>query len=135
MTTPRVPPSLVVGRVRCVYETGATGNVSLMGFTRALGGYALDDNIRVVGINPGPVNTDRIYTMLRKWAEKDLGDPDRYQELAARYPLGRPAHCSELSDLPSFLASGIAGYTTGIVYTVDCFLSAFHSTYCSFSVL
>lgn len=106
------------------YIAGATGNISLMGFTRALGGYALDDNMRVVGINPGPVNTDRIYNMLKKWAEKDLGDADRYQELAAGYPLGRPAHCSEISDLVAFLASDRAGYTTGTVYTVDGGISA-----------
>tara|TARA_R110002110_G_scaffold413810_1_gene641946 strand:- start:1451 stop:2233 length:783 start_codon:yes stop_codon:yes gene_type:complete len=106
------------------YIAGATGNISLMGFTRALGGYALDDNMRVVGINPGPVNTDRIYNMLKKWAEKDLGDADRYQELAAGYPLARPAHCSEISDLVAFLASDRAGYTTGTVYTVDGGISA-----------
>ncbi|MFK8024259.1 MAG: short-chain dehydrogenase/reductase [Ilumatobacter sp.] len=106
------------------YIAGATGNIGLMGFTRALGGYALDDNMRVVGINPGPVHTDRIYNMLRKRAEKDLGDPDRYMELAERYPLGRPAHCREISDLVAFLASHRAGYTTGTVYTVDGGISA-----------
>ena len=48
---------------------GATvGNASLMAFTRALGGSSLDDNIRVVGVNPGPVDTDRIYSMLKKRA-------------------------------------------------------------------
>ncbi|GAB4524579.1 MAG: short-chain dehydrogenase/reductase [Roseibium sp.] len=106
------------------YIAGASGNISLMGFTRALGGYALDDNMRVVGINPGPVNTDRIYNMLRKWAEKDLGDPERYMELAANYPLGRPAHCREISDLVAFLASHRSGYTTGTVFTVDGGISA-----------
>ena len=106
------------------YIAGAMGNISLMGFTRALGGYALDDNMRVVGINPGPVNTDRIYNMLRKWAEKDLGNPERYMELADGYPLGRPAHCAEISDLVAFLASERAGYTTGTVYTVDGGISA-----------
>lgn len=106
------------------YIVGASGNISLMGFTRALGGYALEDNMRVVGINPGPVNTDRIYNMLKKWAEKDLGDADRYQELAAGYPLGRPAHCSEISDLVAFLASERSGYTTGTIYTVDGGISA-----------
>lgn len=106
------------------YIAGATGNISLMGFTRALGGYALDDSMRVVGVNPGPVNTDRIYKMLRKWAEKDLGDPERYMELANGYPLGRPAHCREISDLVAFLASDRAGYTTGTVYTVDGGISA-----------
>lgn len=106
------------------YIAGASGNISLMGFTRALGGYALDDNMRVVGINPGPVNTDRIYNMLKKWAKKDLGDADRYQELAEGYPLGRPAHCSEISDLVAFLASERSGYTTGTIYTVDGGISA-----------
>jgi NAD(P)-dependent dehydrogenase (short-subunit alcohol dehydrogenase family) len=106
------------------YIAGATGNISLMGFTRALGGYALDDNMRLVGINPGPVNTNRIYNMLKKWAEKDLGDADRYQELADGYPLGRPAHCSEISDLVAFLASERSGYTTGTIYTVDGGISA-----------
>ncbi|MBN9673750.1 short-chain dehydrogenase/reductase [Roseibium aggregatum] len=106
------------------YIAGASGNISLMGFTRALGGYALDDNMRVVGINPGPVNTDRIYNMLRKWSEKDLGDPERYMELAANYPLGRPAHCREISDLVAFLASDRSGYTTGTVFTVDGGISA-----------
>jgi NAD(P)-dependent dehydrogenase (short-subunit alcohol dehydrogenase family) len=106
------------------YIAGATGNISLMGFTRALGGYALDDNIRVVGINPGPVNTDRIYNMLKKWAEKDLGDADRFEELAEGYPLGRPAHCREISDLVAFLASYRSGYTSGTVFTVDGGISA-----------
>jgi NAD(P)-dependent dehydrogenase (short-subunit alcohol dehydrogenase family) len=106
------------------YIAGASGNISLMGFTRALGGYALDDNMRVIGINPGPVNTDRIFNMLKKWAEKDLGDADRYQELADGYPLGRPAHCHEISDLVAFLASYRAGYTTGTIFTVDGGISA-----------
>ena len=106
------------------YIAGASGNISLMGFTRALGGFALDDNMRVLGINPGPVNTDRIYNMLKKWAEKDLGDAERYKELAAGYPLGRPAHCREISDLVAFLASYRAGYITGTVFTVDGGISA-----------
>lgn len=35
------------------YIAGTTGNASLMAFTRALGGRSLEDNIRVVGVNPG----------------------------------------------------------------------------------
>jgi NAD(P)-dependent dehydrogenase (short-subunit alcohol dehydrogenase family) len=106
------------------YIAGAAGNISLMGFTRALGGHALDDNMRVVGINPGPVNTDRIYNMLKKRAKKDLGDAERYEELAAGYPLGRPAYCREISDFVAFLASYRAGYTTGTIFTVDGGISA-----------
>lgn len=101
------------------YIAGVTGNASLMAFTKALGGASLDDNIRVVGVNPGPVNTDRIYNMLKKRAKSALGDEDRYMELAAGYPLGRPAHLDEVVDTIVFLASERSGYTTGTIVTVD----------------
>ncbi len=101
------------------YIAGAVGNAGLMTFTRALGGSSLDDNIRVVGVNPGPVDTDRIYAMLKKRARDVLGDADRYQELAATYPLGRPAHVHEITDLIVFLASFRSGYTSGAIFTVD----------------
>ena len=101
------------------YIAGTAGNASLMAFTRALGGSSLDDNIRVVGVNPGPVDTDRIYAMLRKRAKDLLGDESRYRELVERYPLKRPAHVTEITDLILFLASYRSGYTTGTVITVD----------------
>lgn len=101
------------------YIAGTTGNASLMAFTKALGGHSLDDNIRVVGVNPGPVDTDRIYAMLKKRARDTFGDESRYKELEARYPLGRPAHVAEITDLIVFLASPRSGYTTGTIVTVD----------------
>ena len=101
------------------YIAGTTGNASLMAFTRALGGNSLADNIRVVGVNPGPVDTDRIYNMLKKRAASDLGDANKYKELEANYPLGRPAHKHEISDLIAFLASFRSGYTSGAIFTVD----------------
>jgi NAD(P)-dependent dehydrogenase (short-subunit alcohol dehydrogenase family) len=69
------------------YIAGTSGNAALMAFTRALGGHSLDDNIRVMGVNPGPVNTDRIYNMLKKRARTLFGDEARYKELEARYPV------------------------------------------------
>ncbi|EKF39972.1 short chain dehydrogenase [Nitratireductor indicus C115] len=101
------------------YIAGVTGNASLMAFTKALGGASLDDNIRVVGVNPGPVDTGRIYNMLKKRAKSMYGDESRYMELAATYPLGRPAHVEEVVDTIVFLASDRSGYTTGTVVTVD----------------
>jgi NAD(P)-dependent dehydrogenase (short-subunit alcohol dehydrogenase family) len=101
------------------YIAGGMGNASLMAFTRALGGSSLDDNIRVVGVNPGPVATDRIYKMLKKRAVDLFGDESRYKELEATYPLGRPAHVSEITDLIAFLASDRAGYITGTIVTAD----------------
>ena len=101
------------------YIAGSSGNASLMGFTRALGAFSLDDNIRVVGVNPGPVDTDRIYNMLKKRAIKDMGDESHAEELQKSYPLARPAHKREVSDVIVFLCSYRSGYISGTIVTVD----------------
>ncbi len=108
------------------YIAGATGNAGMMAFTRALGSNRLADNIRVVGVNPGPVATDRITTLMKTRAKVTLGDETRYPEIAARYPLGRPAHVREVADLFAFLASPRSGYTSGVIFTVDGGISSAH---------
>ncbi|MCF8480950.1 MAG: SDR family oxidoreductase [Rhodospirillum sp.] len=101
------------------YIAGSTGNAALMAFTRAIGGVSLDDNIRVIGVNPGPVATDRILKVLRMRAKEQFGDEDRHGELVAGYPLGRVAEVREIADLFAFLASPRSGYTSGTIITVD----------------
>jgi NAD(P)-dependent dehydrogenase (short-subunit alcohol dehydrogenase family) len=101
------------------YIAGTTGNAALMAFTRALGGRSLDHGIRVVGVNPGPVDTDRIQKLLRQRAKEWFGDEDRWPELQARYPLNRAATVGEVVDLMVFLASDRSGYTSGTIITVD----------------
>lgn len=101
------------------YIAGTTGNAALMAFTRALGGRSLEDGIRVVGVNPGPVDTERINKVLRSHATRMLGDPARYTELRGGYPLGRPATVAEIADLFVYLASDRSAYTTGSIITVD----------------
>ena len=102
-----------------LYIAGASGNSSLMSFTKALGGNSLVDNIRVIGVNPGPVDTERIYEILRNRSLKIFGDENHVNELLKRYPLGRPAHVHEISDLIAFLVSEKSGYTSGTIITVD----------------
>ena len=101
------------------YITGSAGNAALMAFTRALGSKSLADNIRVVGINPGPVGTDRHITLMKTRARTQLGDENRYKELQTGLPRGRPAHPREIADLMAFLASDRSGYTSGVIFTVD----------------
>ena len=101
------------------YICGSAGNAALMAFTRALGGKSLKDNIRVVGINPGPVETERHVTLMKTRAKTQLGDENRFRELQQGLPLGRAAKPREIADMMTFLASDRAGYTTGVIYTVD----------------
>ncbi len=101
------------------YIAGSAGNAALMAFTRALGGKSLDDKIRVVGVNPGPVETDRIVSLMKAHAKTRFGDENRYRELMARFPLGRPARPREIADMMAFLASERSGYTSGVIVTID----------------
>lgn len=101
------------------YIAGSTGNAALMSFTKALGGASLNDGVRVVGINPGPVATDRMVKIMKRKAIDMLGDEGRWEELFDKYPAKRPASSEEVADLCAFLASPRAGYITGTIVTID----------------
>ena len=101
------------------YIAGSAGNAALMAFTRALGGKSLDDKIRVVGVNPGPVETDRIVSLMKAGAKSRFGDESRYRELMARFPLERAAKPREIADMMAFLASDRSAYTSGVIVTID----------------
>jgi NAD(P)-dependent dehydrogenase (short-subunit alcohol dehydrogenase family) len=105
--------------VQAGYAAGSSGNASLMAFTRAVGGAAPNDGIRVVGINPGPVETDRMVTRLRREAQAQLGDAERWRELTKDMAFGRAATAEEIGNMAAFLASDLSGYTTGTIVTVD----------------
>ena len=101
------------------YIAGSAGNAALMAFTRALGRAAPVDGMRVVGINPGPVATDRLVTLLRARAERELGDAGRWQELTRSMAFGRPAEPGEIAAAVAFLASPRSGYTSGTILTIN----------------
>src|SRR5579863_4853040 len=87
------------------YVAGSTGNASLMAFTRAMGGTAPRDGLRVMGINPGPVMTERLITLTKTRARDTLGDENRWQELMTGYAFGRAAKPEEIAAMVAFLAS------------------------------
>ncbi|MGU3402184.1 short-chain dehydrogenase/reductase [Methylobacterium brachiatum] len=101
------------------YIAGSTGNAALMAFTRALGARSPRDGVRVVGINPGPVATDRIEMLLRAKAERTTGDAERWQEAFEDNAFGRAAQPEEIASAVAFLASPRSGYTSGVVLTID----------------
>jgi 3-oxoacyl-[acyl-carrier protein] reductase len=102
-----------------VYITGSVGNAGLMAFTRALGGASHADGIRVVGINPGPVATDRLISLHKQMAQTKLGDASRYEELFKDMSFGRPATSEEIANAVAFFASDRSAYTSGTILTID----------------
>ncbi|MDX2358962.1 short-chain dehydrogenase/reductase [Dietzia sp. PP-33] len=106
-------------RPDATYLAGSAGNAALMTMTRAVGAYTLDQGVRVLGINPGPVETERLVGALRGRAAKDLGDPERWREYVDGYPGKRIATAEEVADLAAFLMSPRASYISGTVVTLD----------------
>ena len=106
------------------YIAGSTANAGLMAFTRALGGVSHADGIRVVGINPGPVATDRLISLYKQRAEVKLGSAERYRELFEGMSFGRPAAPEEIAAAVAFIASRRSSYTTGCILSIDGGLAA-----------
>ena len=102
-----------------VYVAGSMGNASLMSMTLALGAASPEYGVRVLGVNPGPVATDRVLKISRKRAKAMLGDEERYAELLKKNPFGRPASVDEIAASVVFLASDLSSYTSGTIVTID----------------
>jgi 3-oxoacyl-[acyl-carrier protein] reductase len=111
-------------RHRSNYIAGTTGNAGLMAFTRALGAESVDHGIRVVGVNPGRIETERQIDHFKEQALRELGDESRWKELSAKVaetlPFKRAGRPDEVSDLVVYLSSARASYMSGTIVTIDC---------------
>ena len=101
------------------YIAGSSGNAALMAFTRGLGSASPRDGIRVVGVNPGPVATERIEMLLRSKAKRELDDESHWQDFYSTMAFGRAATPEEIANAVVFLASPRSSYTSGTILTID----------------
>ncbi len=101
------------------YIAGSTANAALMMFTRSLGGDSIRHGVRVVGVNPGPVETEKYIGDAERLAAERLGDKDRWRELMTVLPMRRPAAVEEVSAMVALLASDRSAYTSGSIITID----------------
>jgi hypothetical protein len=101
------------------YVCGNAANVALAGVTKSLGGRSIDDGIRVVAVNPGGVETERMVAIQKARAARELGDASRWRELFADKPLRRAATPEEVANVILFLASDKASWVSGAVVPVD----------------
>jgi hypothetical protein len=95
------------------YICGVAGNAALTAFTMSLGSDSHEYGVRVVGVSPGPVATER----LQRLAADAVAS-------SGQRPFGRAASTDEIASAIAFLASPASGYTSGSVLTVDGGMSA-----------
>jgi hypothetical protein len=99
------------------YIAGSSANASLTKYTRAIMGRAQRDGLRVVGINPDPVMTDRLVMLLRARAQAQFGDAERWTEYMKPLAFRRAANPEEIAWMAAFLASDKSAFTTGSIIT------------------
>jgi NAD(P)-dependent dehydrogenase (short-subunit alcohol dehydrogenase family) len=99
--------------LRPAYGAAKAGVIQL---TRQLALEYAEHGIRVNCISPGGVATE----MLRRAAIAQGRDPDRALEEGGKvHPLGRLGTPEEIAHAAVYLASPLAGFTTGIILNVD----------------
>lgn len=106
------------------YICGVAGNAALTAFSQSLGSVSPKDGIRVISINPGPVETDRLIGLMKKKAQDRTGNADNWRDLFKPLPFSRGCAPEEVGAMIAFLASERCSYNSGSVVTIDAGLSA-----------
>src|ERR1043166_1613633 len=97
------------------YMIGGAANAALNHFTKALADEAAKRGGRVVGVNPGPVLTERLEKFLSTFGSGG----SREEVLKKMTPLGRVGQSEEVADLLLFLSSERAAFIHGANITID----------------
>jgi NAD(P)-dependent dehydrogenase (short-subunit alcohol dehydrogenase family) len=103
------------------YICGGANNSALINFTTSLGGASVRYGVRVCGVNPGPVATERMDYLVG--IEEEKVPPSDRDEWRKRYfekmTYARAARPDEISGAVAFLASDRASYISGAMITID----------------
>lgn len=106
-------------KLEYAYAAGGSGNAAIATLTRSVGSVSMEFGVRVMGVSPGWVETEKAKRSLRRRAATELGDESRWPELARDWPRGRLIQPSEIADVVVFVASARASAMSGQIVTVD----------------
>jgi NAD(P)-dependent dehydrogenase (short-subunit alcohol dehydrogenase family) len=98
------------------YMIGGAANAALNHFTKALADEGSKKKVRVVGVNPGPILTERLQRFISTFSSQS-GSPE--EALQKMTPIGRVGQPEEVADLILFMASDRAAFIHGANVTID----------------
>jgi NAD(P)-dependent dehydrogenase (short-subunit alcohol dehydrogenase family) len=101
------------------YIAGSAANAALIMFSRSLGGDSIRYGVRVMAVNPGPVETEKHIRDTERLAKEKFGDPSRWRDVMAGLPMKRAALPEEVSAMVAFLCSDHTSYISGGAVTID----------------
>ena len=102
-----------------VLPLGAS-NAAVLNFTKGLAELGAAANIRVLGVAPGGVKSQRFDDIVAGRAKADGRDIEEvWAEVNAQLPMKRLCSIQEVADVVCFLASPRAGYIAGTTISID----------------
>jgi NAD(P)-dependent dehydrogenase (short-subunit alcohol dehydrogenase family) len=102
------------------YMAVGISNAGLYNFTKSFADYCAPHGIRVVGIAPSNIATDRWTRLINMRAPAEGKTPEQLMsEITEKLPLGRMGQPEDIADAVCFVASARASYICGTVITVD----------------
>jgi len=94
--------------------------LGVVGALKTLAREVAKDRIRVNGVAPGWIATDRTIQLHRDRAERERRRIEDVQAAVLQeIPMGRMGTAEEVADLIAFLASDRAAYITGVIAQID----------------
>ena len=105
------PPNMVLSN---------TARAGVVAFAKSISHELASLNITVNTLCPGTISTDRLRSLVEKWAKEANQSPAAYeQELLKSVPMKRLGRPEEFAQVAAFLASEKASYITGTTIAVD----------------
>jgi NAD(P)-dependent dehydrogenase (short-subunit alcohol dehydrogenase family) len=98
------------------YMIGGAANAALNHFTKALADEGAKKKVRVVGVNPGPILTERLQQFISTFSPESDSPEEALKKMT---PIGRVGEPEEVADLILFMASDRAAFIHGANITID----------------